>query len=209
MHASGSSHSTCRFCEAPNPSEVIRQTSGGLRALASYGGFVPGWTIIVPPQHLPSTARLGIDARRRFDHFRAEVGSLIERRVGRYVMFEHGAADFSRPAGCGVDHAHLHLVPLDMNLREAISSLGDPDLNLDWQPVVGWPEPRQGNDYIWVSDRTGSWVSYTREQPSQVARRAIARVLGIPQWDWKLDLRLENVRETTRLLSLDGLSVSA
>lgn len=209
MQANGLSRSTCKFCGSSSPSELIRETADGLKALASYGAFVPGWTIIVPPEHVPSTARLGVDARLVFDSFRAEVGRLIEDRIGRYVMFEHGAADFSRPAGCGVDHAHVHLVPLEIDLREAIADLCDKELELDWRPILDWPEPEHGNDYIWVSDRTGSWISYTTRQPSQVVRRAIARVLGVSQWDWKADLRLDNVRETTRLLSVEELRASA
>lgn len=209
MRAANKRCSTCTFCEASNPSEVIRETPGGLRALASYGGFVPGWAIIVPPEHVPSTAMLSADARIKFDQMREEIGRLLEDRAGRYVMFEHGAADFLRPAGCGVDHAHVHLVPLDLNLREAIAELRDPDLDLDWRPVLDWPEPRHGHDYIWVCDRTGSWINYTTQQPSQVVRRAIARALGVSQWDWKADLRLDNVHETTRLFGVEELRASA
>lgn len=203
MHADGRTAPTCSFCAAANPSELIRESRGGIKALASYGGFVPGWTLIVPPEHVPSTACLSFDARAKFDEFRKEIGRVIEDRAGEYVMFEHGAADFSRPAGCGVDHAHIHLVPLDVDLRWAIAELGDLDLESAWQPVVDWPVHKDGKDYIWVSDRTGSWISHTSSQPSQVVRRAIARVLNLSQWDWKKDIRLDNVRETTRLLSVD------
>ena len=41
------------------------------------------------------------------------------------TMFEHGASHTGSIMGCGVDHAHVHLVPLDFNLaEEAVSELG-------------------------------------------------------------------------------------
>lgn len=209
MRANVSGRSSCTFCSGPDPSEVVTDTPGGLRAIASYGAFVPGWTIVVPPAHVPSTTALSREAGREFANFRSDVGALIESRLGPYVMFEHGAADFSRPAGCGVDHAHVHMVPLDIDLRRAIADLEEPDLDLAWERVDGLPVHRPGSDYIWVCDSTGAWIAYTYSQPSQVVRRALARHLGVDQWDWKADLRLEMIALTTQLLAEQQLGASA
>jgi diadenosine tetraphosphate (Ap4A) HIT family hydrolase len=39
------------------------------------------------------------------------IGKVVRATYGRSTAFEHGAASFSKNAGCCIDHAHLHIVP--------------------------------------------------------------------------------------------------
>lgn len=193
----------CRFCGPAGAIELIDRTNDGLAALASYGAFVPGWTLVVPPRHVSASSALTPAEWDALDSFTRQIQATVEERIGPAVVFEHGAASFNRSAGCGVDHAHLHVVPLDLDLRTAVASLGGEFAHYDWQPCDERPHSVDERDYIWLRDRSGGWVHHTRSQPSQVVRRAIARVLGIEDWDWKSNYRLQVVSETQRLLALD------
>src|SRR6185503_1320171 len=47
--------------------------------------------------------------------------SILTQCYGAVGAFEHGPSAASRTVGCGVDHAHLHLVPLQFDLAAAVS----------------------------------------------------------------------------------------
>lgn len=201
LHGRGrNAEPACNFCQAPQSPELIRLSPQG-RVIASFGAFIPGWSLVVPSQHVPSTASLTRREWGEFEGLLMETRALIEANLGPTVAFEHGAADFTRASGCGVDHAHIHLVPGDFHLRREVSSLGSEFARYEWvSSASNRPSAAPGDDYIWIQDRTGTWICRTRDQPSQVVRRALAQTLGIKTWDWKLDHRLDTVALTQRLL---------
>jgi hypothetical protein len=126
------------------------------------------------------------------------------------VMFEHGPASDRREAGCGVDHAHLHIVPITLVLHKAVKSDGVGG-NLQWhsaaQPWDADTEHSAGLDYLFVREADDSaWIASTPTASSQLLRRAIASHVGSPVWDWKADFRRDLVAATYRRL-LDSTNI--
>ena len=101
------------------------------------------------------------------------------------VLFEHGVRG-SSAGGCGVEHAHLHMVPFPSEnepiagLRrefafEPIDTLGD----------LGRRVPSK-SPYLYYEQRDGKkWVVGVDYVPSQYLRKAVATSLGTHQWDWR------------------------
>ncbi|MDN4639928.1 hypothetical protein QCD70_06715 [Agreia sp. PsM10] len=158
--------------------------------------MVEGWLLAFPAVHVLSLADLSFDDWDGFSELLENARSLLRGAYGSTVMFEHGSAGVGRLAACGVDHAHMHLVPLDIDLRAAISNLAGELGEFEWTRIEGRVEPIAEEDYIFISDRTGSWVTRSSHLPSQVVRRAIALELGISEWDWKKDARPGTVSST-------------
>jgi hypothetical protein len=129
-----------------------------------------------------------------------EVGKRIEQTYGSVVEFEHGSAAPNRPAGCGVDHAHLHIVPAELNLRDAIEAISSQVGHYEWSSVAVKPERIESLDYLYVSDQTGRWISYAPLIQSQVVRRALAAAAGREIWDWKQDYCLDVAANTLAAL---------
>ncbi len=199
--AGSTANNDCTFCNPPQPFEVITHTTRG-RAIASFGAFIPGWTLVVPPRHVPSIAALTPAEWPEYEFLFDTTRALVEDRFGETIAFEHGASSFFRAAGCGINHAHAHIVPIDIDVREAVSLLGGEFEAYEWEPTGRRPTSLPDHDYIWVADRTGTWIRHTRDQPSQVVRRALASAVGAMTWDWKENHRLDMVRRTQSVLTM-------
>jgi len=117
---------------------------------------------------------------------------------GTVFAFEHGSSAIGSVAGCGVDQAHLHLVPLGFNLVEWALAHND---DISWvksatAPLVNLPDE---GEYVsvWEVGRTDGAVGNIRQPVSQWMRRLIACRLGIEtQWNYRTNPHLENVQRT-------------
>ena len=91
-------------------------------AIPSLGSIVEGWVLIVPKRHYISMGAIrNDDLHNELDSFSSSIKDIVRQAYGNVILFEHGAARQNTAVGCGVDYAHLHIVPIDldvMNLPE-------------------------------------------------------------------------------------------
>lgn len=185
----------CRYCDLDQHESPVLKTGAGI-AVPSVGAMVEGWLIVFPSQHVLSLSELQANEWIAFAALADEASRRVQETYGPTVRFEHGSGGANRLAACGVDHAHLHIVPLDIDVRQAIAEC-DGDLGrFNWTPVADRVQFERNSDYIFVSDSTGSWVTRASELPSQVVRRAIAKRLAVREWDWKKRAALDVVAAT-------------
>ena len=106
----------CRLCSIGTSTEIWDQVlleSENFSVVPSKGGFVEGWVMVVPKHHVLSMAQVA--ARGTDDELRgliARVSQKMTENFGPPTIFEHGAVSQKSTFGCGIDHAHLHFVPL-------------------------------------------------------------------------------------------------
>jgi len=112
--------------------------------------------------------------------------SLVSQEAANALVFEHGMADGENGGGCGISHAHLHILGVPPHLE--LGLLPEPDDLFTWTEI---PEslclPRRQPDigYLLVGYQG---VFQSRPTPfveSQYLRRWIAALLGLDQWDWR------------------------
>jgi len=190
---------TCRFCSLQQFEELIGRTSSTV-TVPSVGAFIEGWSLVLPTTHVTSLAQLGRGSANDFEAALIDSQALVQHHYGQTVMFEHGSESAARSAGCGVDHAHAHIVPGHFNLRVAIHDWGGLRGELSW---TASPRPyvvHGGSDYLWVSDHTGGWLARHPHLPSQVVRQALGKVLDEVVWDWKAEPRVTIVERTRGVL---------
>jgi hypothetical protein len=120
-------------------------------------------------------------------------------KYGNLCAFEHGPGRKGRQIGCGVDHAHIHVVPVNFDLISASM----PYLPLDTR----WSEGdifncrtafEQGSDYLYVEQPLGYGRFAVHDQfGSQIFRKAIAARAGFPgEFNWRDYPKLENITRT-------------
>ena len=122
----------CRFCDIinghykyPNVDKPIMDNSDYL-AIASIGAIVKGWTLVVPKKHKCSMkSSYGDDS---FNSLMQKLIPLMVLKYGRLVAFEHGSNREGSPTGCGINHAHMHIVPVDISLMDELL-----DTELRWK----------------------------------------------------------------------------
>jgi len=124
----------CHFCKIASKIEVEAEhdrpilESNEYFAIPSIGGFVEGWSLVCPRDHMLSLRQHY--SRESFHSFLRIVTERISKCYGRVVMFEHGSSCAGSPTSCGTDHAHLHVVPLRFSLVEQLMQCGR-----SWQQV--------------------------------------------------------------------------
>jgi ATP adenylyltransferase len=170
----------------------------------SLGSLIEGWLLVVPKEHYISMGALSADLVGEMEQVKNRLIATLSQQYGELCAFEHGPARPDRMVGCGVDHAHLHLVPLSFDLREAATTFMPP--GTEWEDA-DWNSCRtafeQGRDYLYIEQPIGrARITTNQDFGSQVFRRAIANRLGVPdQFRWQDYPQKEIVANTIRSLS--------
>jgi hypothetical protein len=136
---------------------------------------------------------------------RDEVRQVLENAgLGPTVAFEHGPSVPGREVGCGVDHAHLHVVPTEADVVAGAKRLFP---EIEWQAIASFEAATavsaDGLSYIYVEDQQSRpWLAASTELPSQVIRQVIASDLGrIGDYNWRENPEPANVERTISLFA--------
>jgi len=196
--------SVCRFCgvgiEDPRAAydrPVVE--SANFLVVSSLGGFVEGWLLVLPRRHFLNLRVMPPELRAECNRVVSEAAAMVERVYGPTVAFEHGPSCPGSPAGCSIDHAHMHVVPHRHEVRSDLErELGG---RLQLHPVksvFAAVSPPAEASYIFLQETTGErYLGFSEEIPSQLVRRILARRVGRgEQFDWRDDLALETVMRT-------------
>lgn len=166
-------------------------------ALPSLGGFVEGWTLIVPKHPALNVQAVPKEMRGEFRGLARRVRAAVEKIYGEASFFEHGPVEIGSLMGCGTDQAHLHVVPF------VFSEL--PKADAEWVSVGGefpFDGPTAESDYLWVAAKGSAHVCHPETVTSQFFREKIAESLGVTaSWDYKLRPCHETLRATSERLS--------
>jgi hypothetical protein len=164
------------------------------------GSIIPNWILAIPKRHAVNAGRWAQDEHN--DLLLAING--VTRSFGRdprdVIWFEHGATEPHSIVGCGVDHAHIHILLTPPFSFERLCDETSTEVEL------GWSRGR-GNAYQAVDSSRSYFVAGQGDQfllaqsvetaGSQFFRKAIARIVGRDAaWDYRSDPHIENVVKT-------------
>lgn len=183
--------------EMPFDREVIGDDK--VSVIPTKGSIVPGWLLVVPREQTLSIAKLGKSAQIHALQHAQKAKELITKMAKHVFIFEHGPCYQKSKAGCGVDQAHLHVVPLDFDLIEYIKN----ESHLNWHEVSTsspWENIPSNQEYYYISDSIRSYVGFVEKPESQFFRKKIAEKLN-RGWDYNTHPYAENATATLEYLS--------
>ncbi len=176
--------------------------------LASLGALIEGWLLLVPKEHFICIGAVPESLTSELQEVKSIVVSALQQTYGKVCAFEHGPSAANLSIGCGVDHAHLHLVPLSFDLASVASSFL-PE-NLRWSEA-GLKECQKtflrGQDYLYLEQPMGAGRISTHPRfGGQIFRRAIAAQMGVSdQFNWRDYPQIQCVSATIgKLRELNG-----
>lgn len=196
---------SCRLCLdllSQDPVKVWNKPlfeSPNFFVLPSLGALVEGWLLLVPKKHFICMGALPETVAAEMQEMKRVVCSLLQKHYGKVCAFEHGPSRPNCRVGCGVDHAHLHFVPIGFDLASAVGPF--------LPQSVHWSEAglrecqtafTQGEDYLYLEQPidTGRIAVY-KGFGSQLFRRAIATQIGASnQFNWRQYPQFSNVTAT-------------
>ena len=163
---------------------VIAETNRFV-VIPSLGSLVPGWLLIIPKRPMPNFSFLNAVEFEELEKLLETLFAKIAVFQGVPQLFEHGGP-FGSAVSCGVDQAHLHVVPLEFDLN----NLAIGDHSVEWKQVSGnIYKPKnliEIGEYLFVSSAGKSAVGKLDSPTSQWFRKLIAKELGIPdEWNYK------------------------
>lgn len=171
--------------------------------MPSLGSLVEGWMLVVPKRHFLCMGALSADLWSELRDLKTVIGASLAEQYGEVCAFEHGAHAPNREVGCGVDHAHLHLVPVPARIDLAKAAEEFLPARVSWSSAAY--EACQlafsrGDDYLYVEQPLGAGRIATGDAlGGQIFRKAIATQLGVPdEFNWRQYPQLHNVRQTIR-----------
>lgn len=192
--------------DSRNPWDRVIAESESFVAFPSLGSMVAGWLLIVPRRPVMSLRGLSASEMQELEKFSADMVKRVRAFPGEAYLFEHGNCTPGGLTGCGVDQAHLHIVPLEFDLIEAASEWID--------SAVSWTEHLNADGFSAVIPAKGEYVSVWRprdgrglsgtmtEPRSQWIRRVIAEKLGRDEaWDYKAHPDVQNLLRTVEVMT--------
>jgi ATP adenylyltransferase len=176
--------------------------------LPSLGALIEGWLLIVPKQHFVSFGAIPDSLVAELLQLKEATSALLIRAYGTVCAFEHGPSYTGRHVGCGVDHAHIHLVPVGFDLAAAVAPYLPKDAQWAEASLVDCKRAYvQRLDYLYFEQPIGRGrLIRDGRLGSQVFRKAIANKLGIyEQFNWRTHSQLLNINNTIQLLRTQAL----
>ncbi len=173
--------------------------SANFLVLPSLGALVESWLLVLPKKHAVSLGALDSDLIAEAKHVKNALVSQMTRTYSSVCAFEHGPSKANSLIGCGVDHAHLHIVALKFDLLPAVQPFLPKDVR--WSPASlaeCQTAHSRGDDYLYLEQPIGlGRIASHGEFGSQLFRRAIASQIGLPdQFSWREHPQLSNVSAT-------------
>lgn len=186
--------------EARGPNDLcdaaLLSTPAGV-VIPSVGALVPGWLLIVPRARVLSYAALSQSIRNELFGLSHNLAERVS-ALGTPMILEHGAGRPESAVGCGIDQAHLHVVPVNFDLLEQVLK----DDRVAWSSVPHsdpWASLDAGDEYYLIATRDVAFVGIPQACESQYFRRHIARGVGLgDRWDYKGWPNYGNVARTIR-----------
>lgn len=172
----------------PEPWRIVGQTNRFV-VLMGLGPIIEGYVIIITRPHLSCCAAI---SEEWLDEFECLIKAVQEAQVtiyGASLFFEHGRTGSCVPEGHGQDvcyHAHLHLLPINLDLKGLVAE------DYTMRDLKAWTEVRgqyvvNDDPYILVQDRNLiGYVAAPEKLPKRYLRTKVAAVLSDPVLaDWE------------------------
>lgn len=199
---------TCELCsEIANPTANPLGLNSGdgrrvgvegqVHAFPTLGPVARGHMLIVPTRHARAVADLPKQelnvAIKMIGIYNGKLAATYRSEV---IGFEHGCRG-AAAGGCGISHAHFHLVPVLSGARVVER------VRQDYPNLVEIPSMQalRGNawsntPYILLSAEGQLHAAPAPMLPSQYLRKCVAETIGQPEWNWREHPRVPIARQT-------------
>lgn len=155
-------------------------------SIPSISPITAGHVLILPKFHIKSIAQVDATYHYELISFVTEIIELIKTIFDIPIIFEHGIGE-GKIGGCGVDHAHLHIIPIGLNIGKSAAKKLHILYNTKSTSLI---------DFLKITNKQESYLFYGLDInnidyihddiiPSQLLRKLIAGRIGKSHWDWK------------------------
>jgi len=174
------------FPEHIHESFILYQTPNFI-VVPDIAPIVEGHLLIISKKHYPCYGKLEQNYFHELIELKEKISKFLARHYQNPLFFEHGPA-VSKHAGCCIDHAHLHCLPINIDLTSSIyHKLHKIRIN-SIEEICKYSV--QNISYLYYETNKKDKFIYPLSGdfsvlPSQYLRKVIASKLNLPQWNWR------------------------
>ena len=168
--------------------------------VAALGQIIEGCLLIIPRMHYYSISALPNQIQDNFREITERVRERLRKDYGSAILLEHGSVTQMGCAGACIEHAHLHAVPINIDIKSIVSTSFRPILIPSLKDL--WSSP-PNKDYLYYESTNSECFLFEPEKPlpCQYFRRIVAAAIGCPNdWDWRTHIGTQKVRSVTKKL---------
>jgi diadenosine tetraphosphate (Ap4A) HIT family hydrolase len=194
-----------------DPKTRVLFRSDDFAVVPSLGQIAEGHLLLLPIKHWTATGDLTEDLLKELTRLSEAVITILRREYGSCITFEHGVRSGSA-GGCGISHAHLHVLPLPSSL----DPIGSLKAKFPHKRVGDLNEVRKQSKgmvgYLFYEDsHSRAYLFDTPKLESQYMRKTLTAILDMHDWDWRTAGREERLLATVNRLSghFDNICFSA
>lgn len=165
----------------------VMMSQDGIAVMPTIGQLFRGSLLLLPIEHVEMMADLPATTLSSMIKLLERIEDMIK-PFGMPVAFEHGAR-CSTQGGCGVYHAHMHVVPVPDHIycNQVLPSNSQQAVSL----AMALQQLKDTDAYLLFRDTSGqtAFIDLTqmpKHYPSQYFRRALAEHFKTTlPWDWR------------------------
>jgi ATP adenylyltransferase len=195
----------CHFCEESlinlqDKKEIVNRiiySSENFNVFPTLGSFVEGYLLIAPKSHHISIAQIISNLYVEFEEVIGTVRDVLSIAYCQPIFFEHGPISRYDKGGCCIQHAHLHCVPVDIEILEDLSK------HFKYEEINKFSELPKEQSYLFYENKDKKRFVFPLDSiiPSQYIRQILSVRLKCPEkWDWRQYPGLEEIKKTIKTL---------
>ncbi len=185
------------------PDRILFETNNFV-AFPGLGQIVEGYLLIITKNHYTSMGDLHERLYPELSWIIERTSEILKSEYKLDVMqFEHGASRYGQGGSCCIEHAHLHLAPLGVDVSPYI-------VRKEARKVQNYPEStrdllEERKPYLYVNmpydNGREELLLDASDLPSQYMRQVIARAVGkADEWDWNIFLGKKEIESCLKKL---------
>ena len=166
------------------------------------GAIVRGWVLAVPRQHVLSFRDWAQVGGQSAHSILAKIQLELGIQPDELIWFEHGSSKEDTLVGCGLDHAHLHILIKPVFSFDAFVHLAVSSFTGTWcatpatESYSAIKDTKASYFVAGSGDRAISAIG-VESAGSQYFRRIVAALIDAPsEWDYRRYAHVQNVEET-------------
>jgi hypothetical protein len=186
-------------CPRPLYDTILRETRA-MVVTPTLGSIIPNWVMAIPKRHAANATRWSQDERIAPLSVIRDVARSFGHDPMDVIWFEHGAMEPRSIVGCGVDHAHIHILLTPPFSFARFCEEAQAEVGLVWSLARGdaYAAINSSQSYL-VAGQGDQFLLAQRVEAagSQFFRKAIAHIVHLNDaWDYRSHPHMENVAET-------------
>ncbi len=189
-----------KYCPIIKSNRILYETDN-FYIFPGLGQLVEGYLLITTKQHYIGIGSIPTEFFTELDNLLKKTRSILNTHYSVPLFFEHGPATSSNKGGCCIEHAHIHAMPVQVDLLTYLSEQFKPRKMHSFLELNKLYKKSMPYFFLETNSMERYVFEVSKSVPSQYMRKVIAEHIGKrEQWDWAVYANIKELNDTIKKL---------